>query len=92
MPVRKKPTAPQNVHEFIHAAGAEKPEADAEPIVPVKLRVPEQLLAQVDQAVSKRRPAPSRHQWLLEAIYEKLERDQSADEAPKKIKRYATDE
>lgn len=92
MPVRKKPTAPQNVHEFIHAAGAEKAQANGEPIVPVKLRVPEQLLAQVDQAVGKRRPAPSRHQWLLEAIYEKLERDHSTDEPPKKLKRYATDE
>jgi hypothetical protein len=79
MPIRKKPTAPQSVHEFIHAAGAEKAEADTDPIVPVKLRVPEQLLAQVDQAVSKRRPAPSRHQWLLEAIYEKLERNQSTE-------------
>ncbi len=77
MPVRKKPTAPQNVHEFIHAAGAEKPEADIDPIIPVKLRIPEQLLAQVDQSVTKRRPVPSRHQWLLEAVYEKLERENS---------------
>lgn len=86
MPVRKKPTAPQNVHEFIHAAAAEKTQPDAEPVVPVKLRVPEQLLAQVDQAVSKRRPAPSRHQWLLEAIYEKLERDQTTKEPPPSVK------
>lgn len=75
MPVRKKPTAPQNVHEFIHAAGAEKPVLEEEPIVAVKLRIPGQLLAQVDQAVSKRRPVPSRHQWILEAIYEKLQRE-----------------
>lgn len=91
MPVRKKPTAPQNVHEFIHAAGPEKPEADRESIVPVKLRIPEQLLVQVDQAVTKRRPVPSRHQWLLEAIYEKLERDQSTDHSIK-LKRYSVEE
>lgn len=92
MPVRKKPTAPANVHEFIHAAAADKAETNGESIVPVKLRVPAQLLAQVDLLVGRRRPAPSRHQWLLEAIYEKLERDQSRDEAPKTIKRYDTDE
>lgn len=89
MPVRKKPTAPQNVHEFIHAAGAEKAQPE-EVIVPVKLRVPEQLLAQVDQAVANRRPVPSRHQWLLEAIYEKLERE-LANQSPN-LKRYTTDE
>jgi hypothetical protein len=27
--------------------------------------------------VTKRRPVPSRHQWLLEAVYEKLERENS---------------
>jgi len=89
MSVRKKPTAPQNVHEFIHAAGAEKTQPE-EVIVPVKLRVPEQLLTQVDLAVNKRRPVPSRHQWLLEAIYEKLERELPTEKP--QIKRYATDE
>lgn len=75
MPVRKKPTAPRSVDEFIHAAGADKPEANGDSILPVKLRVPAGLLAQVDAAVNKRRPSPSRHQWILEALYEKLERD-----------------
>lgn len=75
MPVRKKPTVPQSVDEFIHSAGVDKSESNGEAIVPVKLRVPETLLAQVDAAVRNRRPAPSRHQWILEALYEKLERD-----------------
>lgn len=75
MPVRKKPITPQTVDEFIHSAVTDKSRPSAEAIVPVKLRIPEPLLDQVDAAVSKRRPIPSRHQWLLEAIYEKLERD-----------------
>jgi hypothetical protein len=75
MPVRKKPTAPANVHEFIHSASADKAETNGEAIVPVKLRAPAQLLAQVDAIVAKRRPVPSRHQWLLEAIYEKVQRE-----------------
>lgn len=76
MSVRKKPTAPATVHEFIHAAKAGLPEnSDTELVMPVKLRVPASLLTQVDTAVAKRRPVPSRHQWILEAIYEKLERE-----------------
>lgn len=75
MPVRKRPTAPANVHEFIHSASADSAESNGESVVPVKLRVPAQLLSQVDSIVAKRRPIPSRHQWLLEAIYEKIERE-----------------
>lgn len=75
MPVRRKPSAPKNVDEFIHGAGADKSKANGEPIVPVKLRISESLLAQVDAAVNQRRPVPSRHQWLLEAIYHNLERE-----------------
>ena len=44
-------------------------------IQPLKLRVPATLLVEVDAAVARRRPSPSRHQWLLEAIYEKLDRE-----------------
>lgn len=82
MAVRRKPAS---VDEFIHAGGAEpvaveKRAATAKilpAIQPVKLRVDADLLAQIDAAVNARRPAPSRHQWILEAIYEKLDRDQS---------------
>jgi hypothetical protein len=43
----------------------------------LKMRLPVSLLQQIDQAVAQRRPAPSRHQWILEAIWEKLERGES---------------
>jgi len=76
MPVRKKPTAPANVDEFILSAASSRPEKATEaPVQAVKLRVPQYLLSQIDATVNKRRPAPSRHQWILEAIYEKLDRD-----------------
>ena len=39
------------------------------------MRLPIELLKRVDEVVKSRRPAPSRHQWILEAIYEKLERE-----------------
>lgn len=77
MSVRRKP---KTVVDFIQAGGidpAEKKVSDTleASIQPVKLRLPQALLNQIDDAVAERRPAPSRHQWILEAIYEKLQRD-----------------
>lgn len=46
----------------------------------LKLRLPVPLLQRVDDAVGRRRPAPSCHQWILEAIYEKLDREVAGDE------------
>ena len=41
----------------------------------VKLRLSVSLLERIDGAVDQRKPSPSRHQWILEAIYEKLDRE-----------------
>lgn len=86
MVVRRKP--PANVEEFIQEGGAPpaqvvavqsaaqpKPKAEKDVEKGLKLRLPESLLQRVDDAVAQRRPAPSRHQWILEAIYEKLDRE-----------------
>lgn len=43
--------------------------------VPVILRVPEDILEQVDASVLARRIKTPRHTWLLEAVLEKLERE-----------------
>ncbi|MCY7284837.1 MAG: hypothetical protein LH679_15720 [Cyanobacteria bacterium CAN_BIN43] len=85
MAISRKPK-PKTIDEFINEGGsapiAEVAIALAVPAPlstieqPVKLRVPADLLAQVDAAVKSRRPSPSRHQWILEAIYEKLEREE----------------
>jgi hypothetical protein len=82
MVVRRKPT---NVEEFIQEGGSVAqvvvPQNEAEALAEegevkgLKLRLAVELLAEVDAAVKRRRPAPSRHQWILEAIYEKLERE-----------------
>jgi len=79
------PTTP-DVDEFINKGGstteaaADVVKADQdqgkEEFKPVKLRLPEELLERIDAAVAKRRPKPSRHQWILEACYQKLERDE----------------
>lgn len=81
MVVKRKPV---NVEEFIQDGGSEAqitalPIAVAESaddeIKGLKLRLPVELLAEIDAAVKRRRPSPSRHQWILEAIYEKLGRE-----------------
>lgn len=82
MVVRRKPA---NVDEFIQEGGsvpqvaAPQPveEATDEEVKGLKLRLPVYLLKRVDEMVKSRRPAPSRHQWILEAIYEKLDREAS---------------
>jgi hypothetical protein len=83
MVVKRKPV---NVEEFIQDGGSmpqvavavpkqKTEELSDEEVKGLKLRLPVALLAEIDAAVKSRRPAPSRHQWILEAIYEKLSRD-----------------
>lgn len=42
----------------------------------VQLRIPKDAIAGIDQSIAARRIRIPRHMWLLEAIYEKLEREQ----------------
>jgi hypothetical protein len=54
--------------------------ANPEPTVPAKaapvvLRLPPDVLAQIDRAVEARRVKVPRHTWLVEAVIEKLERE-----------------
>jgi hypothetical protein len=73
---------PKSVEEFIETGGsvpqsvalvtpkqeAKVPEKEKEEEKGLKLRLPVSLLQRVDEAVASRRPAPSQHQWILEAI------------------------
>jgi hypothetical protein len=74
-PAELSPPAAVAPVEPVEPVESATPVKDAEK--PVKLRVPESLLNQIDAAVEKRRPAPSRHSWILEAIWEKLEREEA---------------
>lgn len=80
MAIVRKPKS-TSVDNFILQGGSapeitSKP-TDEEEVKGLKLRIPADLLKRVDEAVASRRPAPSRHQWILEAIYEKLDREAS---------------
>jgi hypothetical protein len=80
MVVRRKPAS---VDEFIQEGGSVPQVVTPQPVEEptdeevkgIKLRLPIDLLSRVDRVVKSRRPAPSRHQWILEAIYEKLDRE-----------------
>lgn len=44
-------------------------------VVPVVLRIPRDMLQQVEAALKERPFKTPRHTWILEAIHEKLNRD-----------------
>ncbi len=89
MAVTRKPSSlpsspPADVEAFIRGGGSEPREVEGTTgdvvegkaeVQVVTLRLPVELLKEVDGQRKQRRPSPSRHQWLLEAVYEKIERE-----------------
>jgi hypothetical protein len=88
MTITRKPKA-ATVEDFIEQGGSAPTLKQAEPIkakrgrrpkkkreeVGVALRLPLDLIDRVDAAVDDQRIPLSRHQWILEAICEKLDHD-----------------
>jgi hypothetical protein len=79
MPISRKPKE-KEIETFIAKGGAEpvepkKEKGEEKTVQSLKLRIPTDLLEEIDQLVASRRPSPSRHQWILEALYEKVDRD-----------------
>jgi len=66
-----------DIDALIRKGGRVAGEAEAAPVkaAAVVLRVPADVMTRVDQAVQARRVKTPRHTWLLEAILEKLERE-----------------
>lgn len=82
MALRKRPKQEQ-ANDWIEAANLEQPEP-TEPesekdIQSVRLRVPLDLLDEIDRLVAKRQPKTSRHNWILEALYEKVKREKKEE-------------
>ncbi len=50
--------------------------APDEEVMNVQLRVPKQLVSNIDRLRAARKIKIPRHTWLLEAIHEKIEREQ----------------
>jgi hypothetical protein len=94
MPITSKPRkapAGVDVDALINKGGtapvvpeAEAPEhrraqtADDAETVAVILRLPREVLADVDRAVKSRRLRTPRHTWLLEAVLDKLDQETGA--------------
>lgn len=69
---------PRNVEEFITGATVAKETNPVESnspdsIAQVKIRMPVELLKKLDELRAERKPKPSRHQFMLEALYDKLQ-------------------
>lgn len=82
MPISRKPKSKPSVSEKAISAVIEKggsvpaeknPKSKSEQIV--NIRLPEEILGEIDQSVGTRRIKISRHTWLMEAIIEKLDRE-----------------
>jgi hypothetical protein len=81
MAVIRKPKHPDeaSVQRLINkggtAAAAEVPPDDS--LFPVLLRLPADMVAQIDAAVRRRRPVRiSRQAWIIEALHERLSHEQ----------------
>lgn len=79
MAVRRKP---QNVEQFIEQGGGVPRDSDSredkeQDFRNVRLRIPLDILEDIDTAIARRRSGISRHTWIMEAILAKLAGDSS---------------
>jgi len=82
MAIARKPKTPGTLSEaeiktIIHKGGSVASERarGAEKSTALLLRIPPNILGQVDSAVKARQLKTPRHTWILEAILEKLNRE-----------------
>lgn len=83
--ISKKPTAKKDrseseVQALIHKGGSPASSAtknkDKRDIIPVTLRLPSELSNRIEAILQRRAFKLPRHTWLLEAVIEKLEREE----------------
>lgn len=82
-PQNKPATVDQKeIHEFINKGGTPPQSQPVEKeVTSLQLRIPSDLLARVDSLVKSRNVKTPRHYWLLEAIVEKVEREEQKNGA-----------
>ena len=82
-PAKKAEPQAVDVEALIRKGGSVAGEAEGESkaqsgkAASVILRVPADVMERIDQAVQARRIKTPRHTWLMEAIMEKLDREQA---------------
>ena len=78
MAIARKPTkaTEKDITALINKGGSTTTEKENKKTEqPIVLRIPSELLEQIDKEVSAKKIKIPRHQWLLQAIIEKLEKD-----------------
>ena len=82
MAIAKKPTREKNqqspsLDSLIDKGGstAKRSNKSKNDISLVQLRLPQGTVDEIDGVLEQKMPKPTRHHWLLEAIYEKLKKD-----------------
>ncbi len=81
MAIARKPktsSSKVDVNKLIRKGGSVAGEEDGEKRQLLQLRLKRSLVGQIDAVRESRLVPPSRHAWLLEAIHEKLQREDVA--------------
>jgi hypothetical protein len=71
-----------NVEALIEKGGSvsnEDTATNTKRIFNLQLRIDEELLSRIDKVLEERKIKTPRHTWLLEAVHEKLEREQNKE-------------
>ncbi len=75
----EKQVKEQNINALINKGGSiakENSDGGKQPGgKPILIRVPAEALQKIDEIVSAKKIKTPRHTWLLEAVFEKLERE-----------------
>ena len=74
--VKEKTAKEPNITALINKGGSTAEKTDEKPLEkPILIRVPSEIIEQIDSIVSSKKIKTPRHTWLLEAVFEKLERE-----------------
>ncbi len=77
--ISEKQVKEQNINALINKGGSIAKEnsdcGNQSGCKPILIRVPTEALQKIDEIVSAKKIKTPRHTWLLEAVFEKLERD-----------------
>jgi len=90
MAITRKPkaagaAAPVNVEELINRGGSPGGKtSESTETTPVILRVPAAMLNQIDALVKAQPIKTPRHRWMLEALYEKIAREEEQQASRRK--------
>jgi hypothetical protein len=77
MAITRKPIDEQDYEAYLRKGGSAAADSEADPPKDVRftLQIPGLLCAQLDRLRAQRLAKTSRHQWVLEAIEQRIERE-----------------